>query len=65
MKNPANVIAKAAAKEGLGYWDYVKKHQNKKDFGFRYVKVDTAALIEEKERQRAEKKAEAKAKKDS
>ncbi len=46
MPNLANVIKSLANAEGLSYWEYVKKNQGKKRFGFSYEKVDTAALLE-------------------
>ncbi len=56
MPNLANMISKAAKAEKLSYWDYVKKHQNKKRFGFRYERINTAALLEEEHRRKEEKR---------
>ncbi len=56
ISNPANEISKAAKAEKLTYWDYVKKHQNKKRFGFRSVRINTAALLERDRRVKEEKR---------
>lgn len=56
--NLANNIKKAAAAEGLTYWEFVKKHQKKERFGFTYTKVNTAALIAHEDYLKAEKRKE-------
>jgi len=44
--NLARAIKIMAAMEGLTYWEYVKKYQDKKNFGFIYQRINTAALLE-------------------
>lgn len=54
--NLANEIKAAANKERLSYWDYVKKYQDKLRLPFRYVIVDTTAILEEEHRLKEEKR---------
>jgi len=54
--NLAKAISVEAKREEIGYWDFVRKYQDKLDLPFRVIRVEMAKEIAEQDKAKKERR---------